>query len=353
MSIDVKYKKKSKLIVNINNQTMKLLFLAVLIACAQAAPTKEEKLLNGPIEWPLYVDGDYVFLNLSIGTPAVQVPVSIYLQGIDDLRIASRPNDPDAIYDQNDSTSFIGLGVAKNDKKKTIGTLCQETFKIGTNQFTYTPFVIQSQPYPFTNYIGFGPISDDFTFLRSIVSSAVDKTTVIAFDKFPTNGAVTLGGLDKKRCYKDWQLLDLSFWANINDPDHSNSWGVQIDRVSVGKWASVNNVFLSFSVYDEPFLWPRDIYTSIINQLGSVDGKTIPCDVTNSILLTIQGVSISLPPGIYIDEERKEITGQCYLSGSTVTDGQEIRLPQIFFDKYCLSFNFYTGKVGFATRIIN
>lgn len=72
-----------------------------------------------------------MFLGLAI-------PVSMHeMQGMDDLRVGSHASDPDAPYDQkfaiytdaiylnacfSESTSFVALGVAKNDQGVTIGT---------------------------------------------------------------------------------------------------------------------------------------------------------------------------------------------------------------------------------------
>ncbi|KAI6174471.1 hypothetical protein M3Y97_00994700 [Aphelenchoides bicaudatus] len=319
---------------------MKIFFLAVLVVCALAAPqqapkkAKPTKFLNGPIEWPFYAKGDDIFLNLTIGTPGLAIPVS-------NARNAS------------DSSSFIGLGLAKNDQGKTIGTLSQENFQIANSKFQYVPFVLQYPPYSFTNYIGFGPITNDFTFLRTVLTGALDKTIVIAFDKFPKSGFVTLGGLDKKRCYKDWRYMDEALWVEPSDQNSPQRWGVAIDKLSAGKWAAANPGFISFTVYDEEILWPKDVYASLISQLGSEDGRNVLCDTKVNIDFKVQDVTITLTPEIYLDHDMEDVTGTCMLKGATVNNSDEYRLPQAFFQSFCLSFNHYTKQVGFATKRIN
>jgi hypothetical protein len=74
------------------------------------------------------------------------------------------------------------MGAARGKNGELYGTKCKDVFLIGTTQLDgKVPFVLQYPPFTYTNYLGLGPVQEDYSFLNSILSNSNDKTMTLAF----------------------------------------------------------------------------------------------------------------------------------------------------------------------------
>lgn len=52
------------------------------------------------------------------------------------------------------------------------------------------------------------------------------------------------------------------------------------------------------------------MYAGIMNVLGSEDGQFIECSVTKTIDFQVGGVTVSLPPSVYLDRDWEDEYGK-------------------------------------------
>jgi hypothetical protein len=52
------------------------------------------------------------------------------------------------------------------------------------------------------------------------------------------------------------------------------------------------------------------VYSSIIKELGTNDGVSIPCDTNINISFQIEDVTLTLTPDMYLDRDMEQVTGK-------------------------------------------
>jgi len=294
------------------------------------------------IEWPFFLEDDDYLLGLNIASPAQPVNVSMYyFYSSTNLRILSTEHG--GSYDQTKSSTYFEQGAVYNNKGQLIAFRALEHFKLGTTKLELIPFDRTVVDSFVKNYIGLGKPENN-TFLDNVLNRLPQKTMVYAFDKFPDTGVLLLGGTDSKRCFRDWRLIKEIRWED------DNKWGAAIDSLSAGNFLASDPGNLLFTVYDTPLVWPKSVYYPILKEIGSTDGKTVPCSTNTSIFFNIQDVTFELTPEQYLDRDMEASKGVCLLLGTTVDDSEEYVLPRSILKDYCLSVNHYTSKIGLATR---
>jgi len=307
-------------------------------------PTGLVKNSNTAIEWPFVAIDDDYYLEVTVGTPAQKVNVSMYFfRKSYDLRIKKIVFG--GSYDPIASSTYVRIGTAYDENSNPIGDMAFENFQIGNVNLTQKGFQAVTADSMFENYIGFGkPMYDSF--LETVLSAEPIKGITITFDKYPNSGVVTLGDYDKKRCYKDWRVIKI----NLSDPSHSDSWGAQIDSITADKYSFSKPGYALFTVNDEELRWPKSVYHSILKAVGSVDDKYVPCNTTVKIVFKLEDVTIEITPDEYLDRDMESKKGVCLLAGLTVDNSSEYVLPRSLLKDYCLNINHYTKEIGLATR---
>jgi hypothetical protein len=110
-----------------------------------------------------------------------------------------------------------------------IGLKGYETLQLpgNTEDAGNLPFIIQNSPAPYSGQLGFFSTSPYDTFWTILNENLPSETFTVAFDKFPTNGAITLGSQDTKRCYKDWRIVPETIFV---DSKGDNRFGANITK---------------------------------------------------------------------------------------------------------------------------
>jgi hypothetical protein len=158
-------------------------------------------------------------------------------------------------------------------------------------------------------------------------------------------GAITFGSIDKKRCYNDWRDLTQIYWYN----EYKTRFGLNLTTISIGKTTFNNPGKLFFSMYAGDFIiWPKDMRSKILKELGSTDDEFISCNATAPIIFKVENIEIQLKPADYLDTDMPD--GKCGLLGEATARSTEFMFPQIFFRDHCLSIDNSKRVIAIATR---